>query len=240
MIIADLLTLGFQSIFLELLQSLRLIAKLWLLGGTSLCFLLLGGFSSLIILISLWNNTFFRFILIKRVWIAIECDIILMISEHWWSRIDQQWMLIMMIMCIILSEKSLILALIFNLNIIYWLFKLKIHWLFRETSILLDHSINGIWDLIKLWHREMILSDVRLNVLKIQVANFWRLNQKWRWNVRFALFLIKTLNWGGGMIFVIKAGLFAVDKWLRRILSYWPVFQKFPKSYSWTRIFMFF
>lgn len=211
-----------------------------MLGGTSLCILLLGGLSSLIILISLWNNTFFRFILIKKVWIAIECDIILMISERWWSRIDQLRMLIMMITRIIFSEKSLILGLIFNLNIIYWLLKLTIHWLLRVTSILRDHSINGICDLVKLWHREMILSDVWLNVLEIQVANFRRLDQKWRWNVRFALFLIKTLNWGGRMILIIKTCLFAVNKWLRRILSCWPVFQKFPKSYSWTRIFMFF
>ena len=73
--------------------------------------------------------------------------------------------------------------------------------------------------MIKLWHCEMILSDVRLNVLEIQVASFRRLNQKLRWNVRFKLVFTKSLNRGGRLIFIILILLFAVNKRLRRILG---------------------
>jgi len=171
----------------------------------------------------LWNNIFFRFIFIKRVWIAIECDIILMISEDLWPIIDRLFMLMIMIMCIIFAEKSRVVALLLNLNIIYWLLEYIIHWLLRQTSILHDHSINGIWDLIKLWHCEMILSDVRLNVLEIWMDSFRSLNQKLRWNFRFELVVIKTLNWGDRLILIILVWLIAMNKRIRRILSCWPV-----------------
>lgn len=126
----------------------------------------------------MWNNIFFRFIFIKRVWIAIECDIILMISEDLWPIIDRLFMLMIMIMCIIFAEKSRVVALLLNLNIIYWLLEYIIHWLLRQTSILHDHSINGIWDLIKLWHCEMILSDVRLIVFQFSL-NFIKYYLTW-------------------------------------------------------------
>lgn len=191
------------------------------MGRTFRWILILGGLSRLIILIALWN-IFFRFILIKRVRIAIECDIILMISEHRWPIINRLFMLILMIMCII-SGKSRVFTPLFNWNINYWLLRFIIHWLLMKPSILRDHSINGIWGMIKLWHCEMILSDVRLNVLEIQVASFRRLNQKLRWNVRFKLVFTKSLNRGGRLILIILILLFAVNKRLRRILSCWSI-----------------